>query len=68
METRIRPEDQQNETKKRNNPSDTNSHRSGPAERDSVRPQADILSPTGARMDDQITTVEADLIRKGSAP
>ena len=68
METRIRPEDQQDDTGKRDNPDDINSHRSGLGERDSVGPQADILSPTGARMDDEITTVEADLIRKGSTP
>ena len=46
-------------------PGATNSQRSGLSEDDSIGPQADVLSPTGTRMDTDVPPEQADAMRKG---
>ena len=45
---------------------DINSQRGGPAEIDAIQPQADVLSPTGSRMDDELPQTQKDLARSGN--
>ncbi len=47
-------------------PDDINSDRSGLAEADAIGSQADVLSPTGTRIDDEMLDTQQDLIRKGT--
>ncbi len=45
-------------------PGATNSQRSGLSEGDSIGPQADVLSPTGTRIDNDVAPEQADAMRK----
>jgi hypothetical protein len=47
-------------------PDDINSHRGSLAEEDPIGPQADVLSPTGTRIDDEMPESQQDLIREGT--
>lgn len=47
-------------------PDDINSDRSGLAEADVIGSQADVLSPTGTRIDDEMLDTQQDLIRQGT--
>ena len=47
-------------------PADINSHRSGLAEQDAVQSQADVLSPDGVRIGDDLPAAQKDAIRRDS--
>lgn len=44
-------------------PADINSHRSGLAEQEPVQSQADVLSPDGVRMSDDLPAAQKDASR-----
>lgn len=68
METRNRPEQEPGGTTDREGPEDVNSHRGGLGERAADGSQADVMSPTGTRIDTDTGPTEADVMRKGGVP
>ena len=69
METPDRITDQSEVEQKRDPrelPRDINSDRSGLAEEDAIGSQADVLSPTGTRIDDDQPDRQQDLTRQGT--
>ncbi len=67
MEDPTRAENERDSNAERESPHEITTRGSGLAERDAIGPQAERLSPTGARIDTDATPEQVDIMRKGSA-
>ena len=66
MDTPTNAEQEQDDERRPDGPVEIKNRGSGFAEQDAIGPQAEVLSPTGARIDTDATPEQMDIMRKGS--